>query len=93
LKRENTWRKAPLSGVREIKAKGKIWLEGRAASPCAERGRHLKNVCGEVDTKRHYNLGKRAFDGAKLAKFYRKLNSGIGLTKINIEQKQSQSKK
>lgn len=30
---------------------------------------------------------KRAFEGAKLAKFYRKLNSEDGLAKININQK------
>jgi len=79
-----------LSRIRKEKTGGKIWLAGRAASPCAERGRHFKKTGGEESVKRHYVLKKRAFEGAKLTKIYRELNSGRSLAKINIAQKQSQ---
>jgi hypothetical protein len=88
--RKITWRAAPLSCVSKVKTEGKIWLEGRAASPFAERGRHFKNVDGEVFVSRHYALEERAFDRAKLRKFCRKLNSGDDFGEINIRQKQSQ---
>jgi len=80
-----------LSRIRKEKTGGKIWLAGRAASPCAERGRHFKKSGGGGESvKRHYVLKKRAFEAAKLTKIYRELNSGRGLVKINIAQKQSQ---
>jgi hypothetical protein len=79
-----------LSCVSKVKTEGEIWSEGRAASPFAERGRHLKNVSGEVFDKRHYDLGERAFDGAKVVKIYRKLNSESDFGKINNWQKQRQ---
>lgn len=81
---------APLSRICKEKTGGKIWLAGRAASPCAERGRQLKKSGGEDGVKRHYALEERAFEAAKLTKIYRELNSGWDLAKINIAQKQSQ---
>jgi hypothetical protein len=64
-----------LSCVSKVKTEGEIWSEGRAASPFAERGRHFKNEKGEMFAKRHYASGERAFDGAKVMKICRKLNS------------------
>jgi hypothetical protein len=66
-----------LSGIREIKTKSEIWLEGRAASPYTEQGRHPKNVCGEEVFKRHYFNWKRAFTAAKLAVFIKDIKFGV----------------
>lgn len=80
LEMRQNWREAPLSDVCEIKIKAKIWLAGREASPLAGQGRHFRIACEEVFGKRH---SKRAFDGTKLSKIYRKLNFGHSLGKIN----------
>jgi hypothetical protein len=78
-------RATPLSGIRIKESRRGINIEIGAATPFAERGRHVNGTKkGVAQKKRHCQSGKYAFEKAKLSKFFSPLNLDETLPRINI---------